>query len=187
MSIFLISPKLSDPTDPVHVETTTPPTAPEPTTSTSSDPSSTVPTDPSASEDLYLVPKEISEKTVLIDGPLSQVYTQALNQAYAKENYITTHLPSLLSVKGADVDPTKRSYLYVIDPSHLGDDEIEEAFTSLTLAQERYLDRYVCVEHDYHITASVASFIARLRKSGVKVLHSRESALETITERLQGI
>mgnify|MGYP001795988916 CR=1 FL=1 len=43
----------------------------------------------------YLTQKEIDEKTIILDGPLSKIYSEALNQAYAKESYVATEVTSI--------------------------------------------------------------------------------------------
>ena len=126
--------------------------------------------------------KEIDEKTLILDGPLSQIYTEALNQMYAKESYITDG--SLMIVKSktdkvTDVPPGE-DYIYVVNGKQLEGGGFVDAFDKLVVAQEKYKRVAVCVEHDQVITPNVARLLDYSRRSGFRILGSRRRALESM-------
>ncbi|HXQ35145.1 MAG TPA: hypothetical protein VN843_14110 [Anaerolineales bacterium] len=171
MSIFLISPKVEP-----KVDTEEPVKESQEATEPKKE-GEVVP-------EVGLVPqKEINENTIVLDGPLSQVYTQALNQAYSKEGYITTELPAIIDAE-TDDEHQKTNYLYVTEPSDLEGKGEDQAITSLVEASDKCDNLYVCVEHQFNITPKVASFLNFARYKGATIIHTRERTLEMISSKI---
>lgn len=177
MSIFMISPK----EEPVQEVVETPKN-----TEGSELVDTTEMTEVNTEEDLIPI-KEINEKTIMLDGPLSQVYTQALNQMYAKESYIT----EMETLKHAFKDEDRKkalgdmaSYIYVISGPFLENNEdgaVVEAFESMTLAAASMKKLFVCVEHNMNITPRVADFIEYSRDIGATIVRDRNTMLEMLS------
>lgn len=76
--------------------------------------------------------KEVSSKEVKIEGPLSKVFTEALNIAYSKEN-VTENAGIIYSTDVGEGSyagnemPDKGVYVYAIDGSNIDSDELINA------------------------------------------------------------
>ena len=131
----------------------------------------------------FLPQKNIDESTIVLDGPLSQVYTNALNQLYAKENYTTTEVGSDLE-KVPFKPHSNARYIYTITGTELEHDAYVDAFESFRIASEHWKETYVCVEHNLDITPRVAAFLAYARENGATILNDRVHALEFLSDKL---
>jgi len=138
----------------------------------------------------YLTMKEIDENTIVLDGPLSQVYTDALNKAYARESYIT----EIAAIKDSADDQTEKeeenpaigNYIYLVDGKYLEGDEYVNVFNNLQVATEMWANVYVCIEHHGNITNRVAEFRQICREMKAIVMDSREEGLEFIRSKMKG-
>lgn len=131
----------------------------------------------------FLTQKEIDEKTIVLDGPLSQTYTQALNQAYAKESYIT-EIKTIGEMKNREdeeaIIDADVNYVYVTNKQALESIGFNEAFESVSLACETWKEVFVYVDHSFDISPKVADFLTYARNKGAKIVNTREQALKML-------
>lgn len=129
-------------------------------------------------------------RTIILDGPLSHAFTQALNVMYAKEA-----LGGLMSVLdgGSYFDDQEKAepeetasfvdengaYVYTVDSSNLDQDGLVMAVESIRKASKKFKHVYVAMEsrgaRDLRKTQLLDEYSASL---GAKVVYSRERALQ---------
>lgn len=127
----------------------------------------------------YLPDKEVEEKTIVIDGPLGQIYAKALSETYSKESYITTQ-PHLLRLNDEN---EKYDYLYVIDSSQLNPDAEQVVIDSLITAKESYSSVSLFVDHKHNLTKPVTSLLNKARAIECRLFHSSESVMHYFGKR----
>lgn len=140
--------------------------------------------------DIGIPMKDVDENTLMLDGPLSQVYTEALNKIYSKET-IVTMLPNIINninYKKDDNDEQvlEPGYVYVIDGDDIENDKYVETFESIRIALDKYKKIYLCIETHRDIKPKMASIMSFARKNGVTVIHDRNKAIEAIKQHLEG-
>ena len=130
------------------------------------------------------VPKE--EKTIVLDGPLSRIYTQALNMAYAKED--VGAMGQMLMVTGQgdpdeDEDDSRDLYVYCCDGDELTDEKVTEAADTLRIAldSKKYKSTAVAIECRGRVSDQLALLDQLSSQMGVKVFYRRKTAMEAIT------
>lgn len=129
--------------------------------------------------------EKTEEKTVVLDGPLSHIYTQALNMVYANEavNMITQMAVDSEEKYGEDKpsNDNKDLYVYCCDGDKLDSDGLVEATNKLRLALD--------VRHHKNIIVSVESVnpnnkVALLDEFssslGINVIYSRNKTIDNI-------
>lgn len=146
----------------------------------------TVSPDSAPAGDQFIEAKPVDEKTLVLDGPLGQVYTQALNQVYAKEANATEY-DTIQKALGASETADAGSYLYVTGASDLDGANYVEAFESLQLASTRCKKLYVCVEHEMQISDRVGQFLTYARECGAVVFWNRQKAIDAVIKPVLGL
>lgn len=133
-------------------------------------------------------PKEITnqddiqlndESVVVLDGPLSKIYTEALNKVYAIESYMTDG--ALTDDKEKDEDLSK-TYIYAVDADDLDIAGTNETFGNLRLAldSQKYDKIILSIEHVEVVSESIAIIDEYAKKTGVNVVYKREQAIGAI-------
>lgn len=81
--------------------------------------------------------KPEQQKTIVLDGPLSHIYTQALNMVYANEAVnMITHM--MMEQEEEDKNPYgKDVYVYCCDGDNLTSDELVNASSKLRIALDK--------------------------------------------------
>lgn len=130
-----------------------------------------------------------ASKVVKIEGPLSSVYTQALNIAYAKESAADGSMGSVLNVSDTDdegVDPDL--YVYVTDMDGIGSEGALQTFDALRLALDRYKDKttMVVMEHFSPVGRVGLALEAYSHDTASRLYYRRTVALEAIKAFLEG-
>lgn len=133
--------------------------------------------------------KSSEEKTIVLDGPLSQIYTQALNIVYAKESI------NMISQMNSDDNGfydnknnnDKDLYVYCCNGDTLDSDGLVEASNKLRLALDNKNNKKVilsveCVSSNNKI-ALLDEFSSNL---GIKVIYSRNRTLDNIKSIVEG-
>jgi hypothetical protein len=128
------------------------------------------------------------ESMIVLDGPLSQIYTKALMVAYAKPEISTESAANdAIMAKGAN-DATDNAellnhdaaYLYVTDDAHLTSDTIGETIDELNLGlnSAKYKTLAVCIEGCKDISRYHEYLTQMAENKGAKVFHTRKGAMD---------
>ena len=131
--------------------------------------------------------KEEGNKVVVMDGPLSRVYTEALNLAYAKEAASAsgqTDIKILFDedIEAQDEENRKALYVYCCDGEQLDMSDTVQATDKLRLALDsgKYKKVLMAMEASKGISNSAGLLDEYARRNGVQVLFKRSTALESI-------
>jgi hypothetical protein len=142
--------------------------------------------------------KTVSDKakeTIVLDGPLSRIYTQALNLVYAKEG--TSTMVSLLEAKhksminsdteadrieaGNSVDDGG-TYVYCIDATDMDADGLVASTEALRVAVESKKYGKVVLAMESNIVNSKLQLLGDMGKAlGVQVCYSRNRAMDVLS------
>jgi hypothetical protein len=131
--------------------------------------------------------------TVVLDGPLSTIYTQALQIAYSKKAINAEHESDMTSaiekmaidasmmgvmevVDETNKDTSKPLYVYVTDDEHLGDGEAGEVFDTLRVSAEsgRYSGIWFCTEDGHKLGRRQVMLSDYVLGCGGRVYYSKE-------------
>ena len=126
------------------------------------------------------------EKTIVLDGPLSRIYTQALNMAYAKEDVGAMGQMLMMTGQGdpeEDEDDSRDLYVYCCDVDELTDEKVTEAADTLRIAldSKKYKSTAVAIECRGRVSDQLALLDQLSSQMGVKVFYRRKTAMEAIT------
>lgn len=128
---------------------------------------------------------EKKEPTIVLDGPLSSIYTQALNLVYSKESGMTqVHA----MIGGLDEEEELNTsdtslYVYCVDGDKIDSNELNTAIDKLRIAldNKKYSKVVLAVECGTNIGSKIALLDQFSKDIGVKVCFSRKKALEHIS------
>lgn len=122
-----------------------------------------------------------TEKLVVVEGPLSKIYTDALNAVYAQESQandaiVAAQYLSNVQTRQPDV------YVYASDVKSLDSGNINQEFESLRLALDSRKGgaNVVVLESNGQVTKRLALLDNYARQKGSKVVYSRKAAMEAI-------
>ncbi len=122
---------------------------------------------------------EENEKKIKLDGPLSAIYTQALNVLYSKEDMAGMILPS------DDQEVVDDSDLYVYcTQADLVDNNLTEIADKITEASKHDVN-VVAIECNSMIPGKMKLLEDLGRSLGVELYVTRKSALEAIKTKLR--
>jgi len=122
---------------------------------------------------------------VALAGPLSHIYTQALNLVYAKENAIEFNVFNK-EVKHEHKDV----FVYCCDGSELDNETLTDANSKLRIAlSEGYKKVIVAAEMDNSkkVNSTLTLLLESLDESKVKVYFFRKNALEAVKIAIEDI
>ncbi len=128
-------------------------------------------------------------RVVRLDGPLSSVYTQALNIAYAKETVADGTMDSLSVQEDEDDDGVNPDlYVYVTSQAEMGKLGGVNTFDQLRLALDRYKDiQTAVVIEDFKPVGRTGLAIEEYSHSQAgRVYYTRSAAMGAITAFLNG-
>lgn len=137
-------------------------------------------------------------KHIVLSGPLSQMYTTALNMVYANEDVASqifmggtikkiedksmVDSAGMLEEDTADEPDDHDLYVYCCD-SDMEQTDLVNVVDSLSKAvTEGYKDIVLAIECDVRVSPKISLIEELSRKLGVKVCYSRKSALESIQQ-----
>lgn len=153
----------------------------------------------SAAEKTSATPsKEQTAETIVLDGPLSTIYTQALQVAYSKQRPLQDDTDTTIAKERMAIDASmmgvmeivdeqagespKPLYIYVTDDEHLTDTQAEtpstaETFDRLRVATEsrQYRGIWFCAEDGYKLSRPQCLLSDFIQQSGGRVFYSKES------------
>lgn len=125
------------------------------------------------------------DKVVVMQGPLSTIYTDALNQVYAQESQANDAV-TLINTIQKDQGPQPDLYVYVSDANLLDNSSVTEVFDNLRLALDnRKGNSVVVLESNGRVSKKLSLVDNYARSQGAKVVYSRKAALETIQQCLR--
>lgn len=126
------------------------------------------------------------DKVVVMQGPLSTIYTDALNQVYAQESQANDAV-TLINTIQKDQGPQPDLYVYVSDSALLDSASVTEVFDNLRLALDnRKGNSVVVLESNGRVSKKLSLVDNYARSQGAKVVYSRKAALEAIQQCLRG-
>lgn len=160
------------------------------------DNSGVVPLDKETTED-KVVPQnkaseKIEEKTIVLDGPLSHIYTQALNAVYANE---AINMLTQMAVNDEDAygkkDETnihgKELYVYCCDGDKLDSEELVNATNKLRIALDKKEYKHVLVSVECMNSNTKIALLDEFSSSlGIKVIYSRNNTIDNIKSAFKG-
>jgi len=135
---------------------------------------------------------EEKRKSIELDGPLSSVYAQALNIAFAKESMADGSFTQLVTSKDVDdegVDPDL--YIYASDDKSLNLDGVGRHFDKLRVALDRYSEKkkIVIIENSNldrpRLAIEALEDFAISKKA--KMMYSRRVAVEAIKSAIKAL
>jgi hypothetical protein len=135
---------------------------------------------------------EEKKKSIELDGPLSSIYAQALNIAFAKESAADGSFTQLVMAKDVDdegVDPDL--YIYASDEKSLNLDGVGRHFDQLRVALDRYHEKkkIVVIENSDlsrpRIAIEALEDFAISKKA--KVIYRRQVAIEAIEQAIKAL
>lgn len=133
--------------------------------------------------------QKAGSRVVRLDGPLSSVYTQALNIAYAKETVADGTMDSLSVQEDEDDDGVNPDlYVYVTSQAEMGKLGGVNTFDQLRLALDRYKDiQTAVVIEDFKPVGRTGLAIEEYSHSQAgRVYYTRSAAIGAITAFLNG-
>lgn len=145
--------------------------------------------------------KDPDSETIILDGPLSLVYTKALNLLYSnkkEDNEVSTEsqqmdtfieAKAVLDLNDITSDSKKykdNTYVYVTDTDNVKDNNsFNIAFERLTkLGNNKHIFKniLVCIEgRDFNTKTGILE--SYLNDVGIKVYHSREAMINSLTNK----
>lgn len=133
-------------------------------------------------------PAESKPKTkqVVLDGPLSSIYTKALNIVYSQESSANDHL-KITDIMADEVDRNANVdlYVYATDTDSIDKNELPVVFNNLRVALDKNKNStVVAVECNGKVTTNQAILEEYLYGMGIKTLHKRDRATAEIKSRI---
>ena len=157
------------PGEPGTIEDTTAVVADKPKAGTEGEQSGTIPTE--------------KAQDIVIQGPLSHVYTQALNLILAKESMGSiSQIGARVIDKQEDGEKPKGVYVYVADAKDLQQNDVTSIFSEICAYKEENPDNHVVLGlESVDGFSNAASLLSRtMSDMGVKVYLKRESCIGAI-------
>ena len=130
---------------------------------------------------------ENSDKVVVMQGPLSTIYTDALNKVYAQESQAIDAVTLVSNVQQAEA-PRPDLYVYVSDAQTINNSRVAEVFDNLRLALDNRKGNAVVVLESNGVVSQKLSLVDNFARSqGAKVVYSRKVGIETIKTCLESM
>jgi hypothetical protein len=122
-------------------------------------------------------------KTVVMNGPLSKIYSDALNLVYSKESAMTMINPEDMELmdEQAGSGDSKDLYIYTTDGDKLDGSEMVEAGDKLKVALDSKKYKNVLLVMESRTPSTKVALLHDLANSmGVKVVFNRNAAIENV-------
>lgn len=130
-------------------------------------------------------PVNKEEQVVVLDGPLSKIYTEALNIAYAKED--TGTMLSLINASDDQdrIDGKDSSFIYCVGDIYLNQDELQLSCEHLSKAVNsgKYKKVVLAMECGMNIGNKVQLLDNFSRSIGVEVHYTRGKAVRSVMKK----
>lgn len=135
---------------------------------------------------------EPDQQVVVMDGPLSAIYTQALNLAYAREAASASGQTDIKlvfdeDIEAGDGDLHKALYVYCCDATDMTASDAVEGTNKLRVAldSKKYAQTYVVMESRGTVKAAAGLLEEYAVKNNVRVLFKRAAALEALCDAIR--
>lgn len=125
---------------------------------------------------------ESEERMVTLDGPLSRIYTKALNLAYARESIAMMTPDALMVIKSQRVAEIESTYVYAVDTSLMDMAQLVASTEEFRKAIDAnsYKTVILALESENGVN-SKTQLLAQMGKSlGAKVYYSRDAAVRAV-------
>lgn len=140
-----------------------------------------------------------SNKKIILDGPLSEIYTKALNMVFSNQTEQATdsvsqetqqmdavmvadiHAMNKEKIDAERIEAEKMAYVYVTSSDDLTPDGIVSAFDDVRIALDsnRFAKTVVCIETlDLSNSTRVELLANMARNLGAKVFYTRNTAMK---------
>ena len=135
---------------------------------------------------------EKRDKEIVLDGPLSSIYTKALNIMYAQESITANEIieaTTFFNLTDLDLSDNKEKYyIYVSDDEKIDKDKFELMKDRLTVAlsSDQFKSINVCLEINNNSNISMEAVKIRdfCKNKGIKLFYARQVCLETFTRQI---
>ena len=144
---------------------------------------------------------EKATQTILMEGPLSAIYTKALNLVFANKQLIevsqesssSDHPELAKNALASNLSEEKKLgiddphlYIYVTDSAHIDAAPSPEIFNQLHVAlDKRTYDAVAVIETGVRLSKKQVILECFLVEQGVKVVHTRAAGLELIQKQFK--
>ena len=127
------------------------------------------------------------DKTIAVDGPLSGIYAQALNIAFARESMADGSIVRAVMINDLTEDADMDMYVYVTTPEEVEKEGVGAVFNKLRLALDKYKDSapMVVLESSKNISSRVAA-LEDFIDTKAKLAFNRNIAISKIVSMLNG-
>lgn len=127
------------------------------------------------------------EQTIVLDGPLSHIYTQALNLVYAQEDMgITGSLAYQMKlyqdIKGEQVNQEDDSYVYAIHGDSLDSGGLITTVEKMKTASKRYTRKYLCMEDSGKVSSCMGLLYEAAREMKFTVCRDKSSFIQALSK-----
>lgn len=129
--------------------------------------------------------EELKDTPILIDGPLSEVYTKALRSAFARTEDTRKTILDIANENYTPVSSNVLHYVYVLSrATKVPDDEIIQANSKLNLALDELGSSKVTIklEGSGSVTGSMGTLLDGLLERGITVTGSDNVVRERIAK-----
>lgn len=134
--------------------------------------------------------KEEDKKTIVLDGPLSHIYTQALNMVYANEVVnMVTHM-MMDQEEETDKNPYgKDVYVYCCDGDKLTSDELVNTSNKLRIAldKKKYSKVLLSIECHGVVNSRIGLLHEYSTSLGIPVSYTQSGSMSNIKSALESI
>jgi hypothetical protein len=117
------------------------------------------------------------EKSIVLDGPLSHIYTQALNAAFSLEGFASN--PVWMKQETTEIDPDDL-YVYCCDADTLDNQALITLVDNITEAANKGGHVEVAIECNKQIPKNIGILEDFCKSNKYPVHYSRESLLDSI-------
>ena len=140
------------------------------------------------------------EKFVILDGPLSKIYTAALNLVYANEgtssmvSFLEAQHKSLTTAEDIEEDRLNSgnsvtedgTYVYCLDSADLDGEGMILVTESLREAKKKYSKIVVAMENKQHVGSRAQLLMELCGDTGIDISFNRNSAINKIISSIKG-
>ena len=125
--------------------------------------------------------KDSKTATVIIDGPLGEIYTNALNIVFAKEEAIISER-DLNVLENEDLNHDENYYIYCLDQNDLDDGDNVNKIFSMALDESKVnkMKKIVCIESSNIVSNKLGVIGNFCHKNNIQVIHNRSIAISKI-------
>lgn len=123
--------------------------------------------------------------TIELNGPLSQIYTKALNLVYANENNIEFNVIHKGDKKS---NPSKSIYIYCCKADEITNTDLMDVSNDLRIALDsNYKKVIIAAEYSKELSNKIGTLERIASESGVQIYFKRNNALNAVKTALESL